>query len=395
MSLEKKNSIIIILYLYMEVLLNLVYPIFNNKQISNMGYIITAFLIIYALLINKGHITKKFIGLLIALLIYMTINLLLVSYKYFVSVEIFFILINCFLPLYIITLGKTDYEYLLEFWFKTAKILTLISPIYIILYSKSFIRYSDIGYYSHVNVLIIAYFLFIIRDIKLSNILLLLINICMGLLIGSRMFFASSIITSIAMILFISRKKDYKHYLCILISSVLIVAVIFNIKDILYYLQSIMNAYGLRSRNLTLFIAQLEGGSTDLISSGRDEIYKIVLDYINNRSGLPGGLAVTRYITGGRYYFSHNLFFDFILLLGTKGSIIFVIWFIYKNYKFFKTKKQDYYKFSLYFIAIMSFLTRSITGAYFVRDKFFLIAISTLIFHDNYLSKNWIKHISE
>lgn len=379
MGTKEKNSIIILLYLYMRPLLNLVSPILNAKQVSNIGYIITIFLIIYVLFINNFHIPKKFMGILMFFLMYMSINLLLVPYKYFVLVEVFTVLMNCFLPLYVILLRKIKCEDLLKYWFELAKVLTLIFPIYILLYSKSFIRYADIGNYSHMNTLIMVYFLFILRDIRFSTILFLIINVSMGLIIGSRMLFASSILTSIGMVLFISKEKGYRYYLRIIFFSILAVVVGINIKSLLYFTQSIMLKHGLKSRNLTLFIAQVEGGSLESIGAGRDKIYEVVLKYIKNRSGLPGGLAVTRYITDGKFYFSHNVFLDFILLLGTKGSIFFIIWFIYRNYKLFKVREENYHRFALYFMLMVSFLIRSITGAYFVKDKFFLVAVSLLI----------------
>lgn len=383
MNIEKKNSRIIVIYLYMGVFLNLLSLILNDKQISNIGYAITIFLIIYTLIINNFYVSKKLLWILVISLIYMTINLLVVSYKYFVLVEIFSILTSCFLPLYIIILGKVKYKYLLEFWFKIAKMLTLFFPIYIILYSKSFIGYGDIGVYSHTNTLIIIYYLFIIKEVKLSTIIFLIVNISMGFIIGSRMALISSIITSTAMILFLPQKRKFKHYFGIILFSVLALVVVLNIKDIIYFIYSITTKYGIRSRNLILFIEQLEGASFEEFSSGRAEIYKIVSEYISNRSGLPGGLAVPRYLTDGTYYYSHNVFLDFTLVFGIIGTIVFFIWYIYKNFKFFKLKQTDYYRFSLYFILTISFWLQSITGAYFLQNKFFLVSISILILFNN------------
>lgn len=385
MDVKKKNSIILIFYLYMGVLFNLLSPILTNKQISNINYIVTILLIIYALFLNDFQMPKQCIVLLLAMSLYMVTNLLFVQYKYFVLVEIFIIFTSCILPLYIITIGDIRYKEFLEVWYKITKILTFMFPVFVILYLKSFIKYSDIGHYSHLNSLILMYYIFVLRDLKLGNILCLVINITMGLIMGSRMLFAASIGTGIAMTLFISKKKDYKYYIRVFVVTVMIIAVMLNIKVILNYLQSIMTEYGLSSRNITLFIAQIEGGDISTISSGRDKIYEVVIDYIKDRSGRPGGLAVTRYITEGKYYYSHNIFLDFILLLGTKGTILFIIWFIYRNYKFFKVRKYNYYRYVLYFMLMVSFLIRSIAGSYFVRDKFFLLAFSILV------SSNFLK----
>ena len=88
---------------------------------------------------------------------------------------------------------------------------------------------------------------------------------------------------------------------------------------------SFLEHYGLRSRNISLFLLHLRGGNFESLSAGRSEIYSTVYAYVRQRYGLPAGFGVTRFITNGEYYFSHNVFLDFALVFGIWGSMVFLL----------------------------------------------------------------------
>lgn len=378
MKVKKINSRILILYIYFWVFLKLFSPFLSNKQLSNLNYLLILILIIASIMINRFRLRKEILYILFFSSIYIGINLILVDYEYFVLVETFSIFMSAFLPFYIITLDEIDYNFLLKFWFSISKILTIVLPIYIFLYINSYIGYSPMGHYSHLNSLIIFYFILKDKRIKIYKILMFLINLSVGLILGSRMLFVSSIFTCSIMFLFFYSKKGIFYYSSIISSFIFGLLLIYN-NNILRLLYFLMDKLNIKSRNIRLFILQIENADLNIIFSGRLKIYKIVSEYIFNRFGFPGGLAVTRNITGGKYYFAHNIILDFFLVFGIIGTCIFLIWYIYKNLLVFKYKFYNQYKFSLYLILFTSFWSRAFLGTYFLTSEFFLISIALLI----------------
>lgn len=377
--MKEKNSKIIILYLYLETFIYLLTPIFDEKQISNLTYLSLIVLIIVTLYTSKFKFNYTFICIYLFLSIIMVLNLLLVSYKYFVIVEFFTFLIIAFIPLFIITSENINYEFLLEYWFSLSKVSAIIYPIYIFLYLKSYINYANIGYIAHINFIIQIYFLVTKKEVNFINIFLIIVNILMGATIGSRGTFAASIGVCIGILLILPNYKGIKYYITIIILGI---SSFFTLKNLKYILKAIYNVlikYGIESRNLYLFIFQLEGGSSEVILAGRMEIYDVVLDYIKGRFGLPSGLGIVRHLTDDVYYYSHNIILDFILVLGIFGTLIFIIWYIYKTILLFINRNIEYHKFCLYIIIAISFFIKSIMGQYFINSKLFWIIISILI----------------
>lgn len=363
----------------MQTLITLLHPFFDEQQITIIKYLITLILIAYALFINNFKMKTYFLIFLIMCLIYMFINVLLVSYKDFVFIEIIAIFISSFLPIYLVTLDRINYKFLINIWFRIANIITLLSPIYIYLYSNKLIEYYQIGYFTHLNILIMTYYLFVQKKTGIKNLIYLCINLALSIVLGSRMLLISSILTSIATMIFLVKRKNAKYYFQLILAGCSFFYVALNIEKVLILIQGIASKFNINSRNLQMFIAQIKGSSIESVSSGRDNIYPIVLEHINNRFGMPSGLAVTRYITNERFYHAHNFLLESILLFGIVGVILLSVWYTFRVYHFFRLRKHFEYKFAIYFILTVSFLIRSITGTYFLTDSLFMISFAILI----------------
>lgn len=377
-DIKKLNSKIIVIFLYLKVFLYLLSPVLSSKQSSNLLYISLISLSFLALLVNNFEIPKKFLQVLLISVSLMLINVVLVDYKYYVLVEIFTVLVYGFIPFYVVLLEKVDYEYILKFWFHIAMIISILIPLYLLLYFKSHINYGSIGHLTHMNAIIFAYSLFKFKKLKILNIFTIFLNLFIGLVFGSRITFVASVATGIVIILLMS-KKNTKFYLALSLASVMSVVAILNFNNILQYLIDLTSKFGVSSRNLVLFKQQIQGASFEQIGAGRSIIYENVVEYITDRMGFPGGLAVTKKLTDGAVSYSHNIILEPVLILGIIGTIIFFIWYMYKNYKMYSIRSSVQHKYILYIIMFTSFWTRSIVGAYFVKSPFFWLTFAILL----------------
>lgn len=389
-SLDKVNAKIIILYLYLRIFMYLFTPFFTAQQISRLTYIVLILLIVYSVWRSNYTFNSKFIFVFLSIFLLMVLNLLVVSYKYFVLVEMFTFLTIAFIPLFIIISKKIDYEFLMCYWLRLSKLTTIVIPIYIYLYLNSYISYMDLGNLFHLNFIVQIYFLIIKKDINLGNIFFLIINALLGLTLGSRGLFLASIAVALGIALILPKNKGTKYYFSIIVLGILALIIIMNLNPILHNIYDLLTKYGIKSRNLYLFIKQLEGAELDVILTGRKKVYEIMKEYVKGRNGLPSGIGVTRYVTNNQYYYSHNVLLDFLIVLGFYGTFLFIIWYVYKNVMLFRMKNVGYSILSLYVIFSISFWVQSIAGDYFINSEFFWIMVSILIADKGRYSKDYV-----
>lgn len=309
----------------------------------------------------------------------MVANLVLVTYKYYVIVEMFTTLVKCFVPLYLILLDRISFISLLDYWSKFSKFISSCFVIYVVLYAYGFINYASVGFYSHMNSIILIYDLYRNRKNRWFTLLLLTVNLLIGLLIGSRMLFFATFTTGFSLVLFLSNKRGTRFYSKIILLSLLLIFLAFNAEGVLQVIDGAARMLGIKSRNLNLLIQQIGGAGLEEIGAGRSQIYETILMYIRNRSGLPGGLAVTRHLSNGSLYFAHNFILDFSLVFGVFGALAFFVWLIFRNINIFRVRHNDRPKYTLYLIMFVSFWTRSISGSYFVANESFWIIIAMII----------------
>ena len=191
------------MFLYLSTFLSFLNIIIPKEYANYILHLSNIGLIIYSLTINKFKLPKSFIYVAALSLAYVFINLLLVDYRYYVALEYFLAVLTYFTPLYIFLLDDVDYKYIFEFWLKVAILITLLLPLFIVLFKFKIIMYSHIGPMTHYNALILTYAAFVMKKYDLKYIILLLINLFIGLVIGSRMMFFSAFITSLFIIVFL------------------------------------------------------------------------------------------------------------------------------------------------------------------------------------------------
>lgn len=340
-----------------------------------------SFLILF---INKFRLSKQLIYFYIIIMIILTINLLGSLNKNYVFVDGASFIIYSFIPIYLITQNLVSFHLFKSIWLKMAVIFTLLLPVFYLFRKNGIISYYDIGFLAHINLLILTYYIFD-RDsrYKMKRIVVYaLANLFILTVFGSRMVLITTLLTIVITFFLVSDKKNIRFY--INISGVFILSLLFtkNIENILAKLNVTLADYGIRSRNLSLFLSQLnEKNDSTLYLSGRDDIYPIVIEYLRANLFFPSGLGITRTITNNNYYHSHNFFLEILLIFGLFGSLVLISVYFYKFGYLYKYKDYLENRTKLYLLTILSvsFLFRSLTGTYFITDVIFLFCLGTIM----------------
>ncbi len=356
MRINNLNSYLLVLILYKDPISLLLSSYFSPLQIKTAFFITMIFAV---LIINKFKVNSKFIIFYLIITSLLLLNVLLVEYKQFVIPDAINVLLILFVPLYVFTIGKYAFISFRNAWYKIAVGFTFLLPLYYFYLQFGYINYMDFGYLTHINSMIFTYYYFKSSKNKGILLLLILINTFTGLFFGSRMIFAATIIVFIFAI-YILQAKTFKNILRTSLITVMIIFLSLNIVNILELLMSVVQAKGISSRNIALFHSYLTGDLRDgLYLSGREGIYPIINEFLQNNGVFPSGLSVARYLTNGIYYHAHSFYLEFPLVFGFILSIIILMYFLYKGIIFYKIK--DNIGFSLMALILISFLSRSVT----------------------------------
>lgn len=372
LNIIRINSFILILYIYLASISLLLAPYISTFLVKN---ILLICLILITLFINKFKINIKIILFYGFLILFISINLLVVSYKQFVFGDGVNLILYSFIPIYLLTQRLISFRIFKNIWIKVSIIFTYILPVYYFYRQSGYISYFDIGFIAHLNILIMAYHLMSSKRKSFIMLLYLSINILVVAILGSRLVLISSLFTSLFTYLLLSNKKSSKFYINVSLISIIGYLIIQNLINVLNFINNIIVNFGLNSRNLSMFIAQLSGRyDNSTIVSGRDNIYPVIIEYLIDNGFFPSGFGVARNLTNGAYYHAHNFLMELLLIFGLFGLILIVYYFILKIRILIKFKNLHENRIMLEFLLLflVSYLIRSIMGTYFVTDVIFL-----------------------
>ncbi|UTT43519.1 O-antigen ligase family protein [Exiguobacterium aurantiacum] len=371
------NTWIIITFIYASSISVLFFQISSPFLIKS---IIVVTLLILTVILNTKKLNKYFLGYLISLIIIIGVNTLFVENPMYVLGDGINLLLYSAIPFYIFSTQSIRIEELLRKWHGVAVVFTLLMPIYYILRMNYVITYYEIGLLAYYNIL--AIFIYNKFNKSFLNLFMGAINLIILGILGSRMVFIASILSIFVIFLVFSSKRKLSYYIKIFSVAFASLLVFTNLLSLLTALNVSLTNRGINSRNLSLFIQQLQGTATnDSILSGRQEIYPVVIEYIKENGFFPSGFGVARTLTQGKYYHSHNFLTEMILIFGLIGLVLvgaLIFFQIYKNKNRLKVlSKSTELKVAL--VLLSSFLFRSITGTHFVTDVIFLISIAILL----------------
>ncbi|MBM7606287.1 O-antigen ligase [Metabacillus crassostreae] len=378
MNIIRINSFILILYIYLVSISLLLAPFVSTFFVENLLLISLIFI---TLCINKFKVNVKIIMFFGFLILFVSINLLVVSYKQYVLGDGVNLILHSFIPIYLLSLKLISFSIFKKIWIKVSIIFTYILPVYYLYRQSGYISYFDIGFIAHLNILIMTYHLMSLKRRSYKMLFYLTINILVVAILGSRLVLISSLVTSLFTYLLLSNKKNAKFYFNISLISIIVLLIFQNLIAVLNYINNIILSLGLNSRNLSMFIAQLSGRyDNSTIVSGRDNIYPIIIEYLIDNGFFPSGFGVARTLTNGAYYHAHNFLLELLLIFGFFGLIIILYYFFVKIRILIKFKNFHENRIILDFLLLflVSYMVRSLMGTYFVKDVIFLIFLAII-----------------
>lgn len=375
-----KNATLIVCYLYLSTVVSLL-------SFIQMNFIIEVLLIVILSLItvkiNQWNFNFKIVLFYLGLLAYALFYLPLTETVRYPVGDLVNILLYSFIPIFIFAQNNINYQSILEKWKKAAEIFSIFLPVLLFFREMRWISYYNLGYAAHLNILILVLYFFALKDYKMRNFLLIVINTVFLLIWGSRLVLLSTAITSVLIILFLVKEEGYKKIFKITLSIFAVFFLVINLSSILSVIDQLLDTLDINSRNITLIMQQLEGG-LEAVLGRRQDFYPQMMELLKGSYGLPRGFGVIRTMTNGEFYHAHNFVVQFILTFGLLALFAFSLYVLLYGKRILKESYYANSKFYIYFISIVSFLLRSIAGTNFYNDFMFFIIVG-MLFSSNYM----------
>ena len=393
---------------------NTVYNAHTHKQNHRLSILLSLWVYIYAffyfipLIIPSNSYLMYFVLLCMTVLIIMNapklkmglfmfvccyitiaiINIVVVSYKYYAAVDAFSGL-AVFLPA-LLVIGSDRFD-LLDFtstWSKIALWATILSPIAVILLQTRQIDYGVFTYLNLPNSVIFSYMAIIVTNKKQRRkyYLLSFVNFGITLLFGGRMAALAAAFSIFLSYMLSITTKTCKKISIVIAAAVAVLLAISYLEEILLILKSVLDKYNLSSRSVSLLLEQMKNGNTEIYLSGRNIIYDEMIDYITNRSGLPGGFGISLAVSNGKYYHPHNLFLQLSVMIGVLGTIIFFILVFYKLWQHKKSSQAEEFKFIILFL--VDYILISLSGGSILTNYVAIIGLGMVFFYRTKRNEN-------
>lgn len=379
LSGERKLSFLLSIWVYIYALfyfIPLIIP--SNSILMYISLMIMDILILY---INRKFSVNMYIFLLIYC-IAACINCVFVSYTYYVIIEAFSGL-AVFLPaILIINTNQFNLKDFSKMWIRFAVISTLITPVAIVLVQAQIIDYGVFTYLCLPNAIIFSYATLITRKEKkymFKYYGLALLNFFVILAFGGRMAAFTGLFTLFISYMISKDVSFLKKAAIIVFGIFLVVMIISNLTNILIIVQDVLDKYNMSSRTLTLLTDQLRSGNMGIYMTRRDVLYEIIIDYIIDRAGLPGGFGVTLAITDGAFYHPHNLILQLAVMIGGGGAAVFLMLVVYKILRFKRNNDDLNYRFVL--LLVLDYSVISLTGGSILINYIAIIGMAVLFFY--------------
>ena len=153
-----------------------------------------------------------------------------------------------------------------------------------------------------------------------------------------------------------------KVLLYLIIFSIIIMGIIF-LNQILEYIYELLLSFGIRSRSIQLFLRN------DVYLSGRDRIYREIVEEIVKNPFLGLGLGGDRIVTNG--YQSHNIFIEVFANFGIVIGIFIIIAMLYIVIKSLFIKDVNKYSMVIIWLSI-GFVHLLVSSSYLIDFKFWI-----------------------
>lgn len=269
------------------------------------------------------------------------------------------------LPSFIYAYSIKDWDVLMDIMRKTSKITFAIGTIIGIL---AFVGIKSVGSYSmslsyYMLLPSIMYMNDFIEEKSINSIVLLTITLTIIFALGSRgAIMCFGVFTILKAIKSIKNITYGKMLISLVILSVIVLGLIFY-KDILEYIYNILLSYGIYSRTMVLFLGK------GVYLSGRDSLYKIVIEEIFKRPFLGIGIAGDRVLIGD---YVHNIFIELLANFGIVFGTLIIMILLYRIYESVIVK--DIKKYNMHIIWVsLGFVHLFVSSSYLIDFKFWIM----------------------
>lgn len=319
-----------------------------RSMISFLFMMIVGLLFIKNFFVVFKRIKILFINTYIFFAIIFLLNALLFdkNQKYILYVSFWFFIICLPTALYYISIK--DKGLFLSMFIKSGYYQILLGLIY---FASSTLRghgYDMVFSYLILVPIILLIYKIIFLKFKVIDIILVVLGVISILAVGARgplLPIAIFLIVSVG-IYFYENKKKGKTWVFFFITLAAVMLFIINYQALLLALKNLFTKYGIQSRSLWIFI-----NNPDDFSSGRSEIYSIIIQYIYKKPFIGYGLAGDRVLLNGGY--PHNIFLEILTQFGIIfGSLIIILLFFYLINGIFLNKNKDERNITIIFMAI-------------------------------------------
>lgn len=365
------NAMLLILFIFRS---SIALPI-NQLTESGIGTWSLFFItIIVSIVINKGYIRLEYIVITMISIIFFIFNMTFVSYKH----EIIYIMgefvINGLITLYF-AIQDIDYNKMLRYWYILGSI-SFINWVYILLSTPSNnINYMALGVCLVYCFIIYSYYYYFSKRFKILNLILVLITFMLIFIEGNR---SSSIICVFIIVYYqiVKIKEENQIWGLLRIGMILSISyiLIYNVEEILIYIQNELIKRGMYSYSITKFNSMMTGSIDDLFL-GRTELYDAAINIVYSSNFMPRGVGYFEYITG--FVYPHNVLLELFITFGVLSIPIIIL------FLFYFTKKvkiiEDKILVHIIFILIIFSITRLSFSSMFWNDIPLWVCIGFLI----------------
>lgn len=366
----KNNSLIVVIVLALPNLLSIVNHYLSINSLA-IKIILSILLFAITLVMNHFKVNRQVICLMFLLIIFYTVNVLLVEYKGIVTTEFLKMFVFGVLIMFISSY-KLDFNLLTKTWYITACIFFIAMHLLFFDVIQREFSYMQLGF---INNFVFAGV--VLQGFKRKNAILIIIMfylLVISILFGHR---GSVLVNVMMLIYFLYHTLPYKKlyiFLTTMISMFLLYLFTFGKEIILRFLYGIQRLFPqVDSYTLKKVIRDFETGNLD--SSGRDEIYSISLDMIENKNYLyPNGFGYFRHVTG--IVFPHNIILDMYIVFGVL-SIMFTLYLLFIVYNVKKKVSEDVFNI-VSIIGIFS-IVRLLSGGSFIEEFSFWVFVGLIL----------------
>lgn len=374
------NSFLLMLYIFSP---TLTLPLNDFLDSGLPVWVLTAVILAVSFYINKNAFNIKTIVIILSIIIIFLINWLLLPYKE----ETTFILIEFIkfgaIPLYLAS-TLVNFRKVSKYWLILGIINFITLLFYIEQINQQEFNYMTFGRYMSLSFIIFAIYYYE-NKFRKSMFILMLTTMFAVFIFGNRSAIAVIIIILIYFeVKQVFSKRSLFQYFKISLTTLILIVLALNIRDLVYKLINFLEANGLNSYSFRKMTALFDNNIGSFVS-GRDNIYFETINLIYDSNLMPKGIGYYQYVTDRNY--PHNVFLDMTITFGFLGILAFVLVIVIFLVKYLKMS-DSFSKQLIAVLGIYQFIILNFSGTFWSEPIMWMLL--GFLISNNYIERNII-----